>query len=59
MAILLILVGHKNNFDFYGDKIKNNFDFFKGDKTPQAWVKGKGSSEGENNDLFWTVLGES
>lgn len=46
MAIVLILVGHKNNFDY------------KGDKTPQAGAKGKESSEGENY-LFWTGLGES
>lgn len=47
MAIALILVGHKNNFDY------------KDNKTPQAGAKGKKSSKGENNYLFWIVLGES
>lgn len=47
MAIVLILVGHKNNFDYKGNKI------------PQAWAKGKKPSKGENNYLFWIVLGES
>lgn len=35
MARVLILLGHKNNFDY------------KDDKTPQIWGKGKKSLEGE------------
>lgn len=46
MAWVLILVGHKNNFDY------------KDDKTPQARAEGK-KSEKENNYLFWIILGES
>lgn len=46
MVTVLILVGHKNNFDYEGDKI------------PQAWAKGKESSEGDHDYLFWAVSGE-
>lgn len=42
---VLILVECKNNFDY------------KGEKTPQAWIKDKKFSEGEKTSLFRIVSG--